>query len=148
MEDYEVRLWVEYKELESRISRLENMLDNWETLLFEPECSYIQLNKQLITMKMYLNALNQRNDVRRLLGIAQKGMEQEERVCTNHTVFHLNMDSIHEELYKIFDEEIRTMYTVYVRLDSDGINEAKPLRNYKTYIEAFNWIKKEGRTNG
>ena len=90
MEDYETRIWVEYKELESRISSLENMLDNWETLRFEPECSYTQLNKQLITMKMYL----------------------------------------------------------YVRLDSDGINEAKPLRNYKNYIEAFNWIKKEGRTNG
>ena len=147
MEDYEIPLRVEYKELESRISSLENMLDNWETPLFEPECSYTQLNNQLITMKMYLNALNERNDVRRL-GIAQKEMEQEERVCTNRAVFHLNMYSIHEELYKLFDEEIRTMYTVYVRLDGDGINEAKPLRNYKTYIEAFNWIKKEGRTNG
>lgn len=67
LKDYEQRLIIEIEELRDRMSKLGNMLCNWDNLNFEPECSCKELSNQLSGMAEYYNAIMRRADVKRLI---------------------------------------------------------------------------------
>ncbi len=60
--DYRRRMAAEYHQLEIRVKKLENMLDEWDagTLSFSPRCPRDLLDCQYRAMLKYLNALELR----------------------------------------------------------------------------------------
>ena len=58
--DYKHRFLAEYYQLEIRISKLSDMLINWNNLTFVPKCSYDFFNGQLKAMEMYMSYLEAR----------------------------------------------------------------------------------------
>jgi hypothetical protein len=66
MEAYEERLICEYEQLNTRIKKLQLMLENWYRIDSETECTYEQLLNQLKAMEYYRSAIEFRADWRRL----------------------------------------------------------------------------------
>lgn len=58
--DWQQRFVIEYKELLEKITKLGNMLENWDNLNFTPKCSKSLLSAQYNTMKAYLSILEER----------------------------------------------------------------------------------------
>lgn len=57
---YIQRFIKETDELTERIDKLENMLNEWDTLDFEPSCPKSLLQEQLFYMKAYRRVLKER----------------------------------------------------------------------------------------
>ena len=64
-EDYKDRFRAEYYQLEDRIDKLVNMLEEYKTgtLNFTPSCSYELLSYQLQTMNAYKRVLEERAEI-------------------------------------------------------------------------------------
>lgn len=63
--DYQERFKAEVYQLDIRIGKLANMLSAWEngTLTFKPTCSYVLLETQLNSMKVYRHLLQMRAEI-------------------------------------------------------------------------------------
>ena len=58
--NYRERFVAEYYQLKIRIDKLQRMVDNWDSLAFEPVCPKELLKQQLVLMKGYLSILEER----------------------------------------------------------------------------------------
>jgi hypothetical protein len=58
--DYKRRFKAEYYQLEIRINKLREVVDNYEHLAFKPKCSRQLLNSQLVSMLTYKSYLLER----------------------------------------------------------------------------------------
>jgi hypothetical protein len=63
--DYKERFKAEVYQLDIRIGKLANMLSAWECgeLKFQPKCSYVLLETQLNSMKVYRHLLQMRAEI-------------------------------------------------------------------------------------
>lgn len=63
--DYKERFKAEYYQLKFRIRGLKTMLEKYRegTLPFTPTCSYALLNRQLMSMELYLSFLEERAEI-------------------------------------------------------------------------------------
>ena len=61
-EDYHERFRAEYHQLKIRYEKLENMVNNWDDLDFNPTCSKDIYMKQLTAMWEYMDILKYRAD--------------------------------------------------------------------------------------
>ena len=63
--DYKERLKIEYKELDERIGKLQNLLEKYfkGELDFTPNCSYDLLHEQLVYMEGYRAILERRLEI-------------------------------------------------------------------------------------
>ena len=66
LQPHEERLIEEYKQVRDRITKLDVMVDNWQRLDFNPECTKAQLIAQLKAMRAYKKAIERRNDFKRI----------------------------------------------------------------------------------
>lgn len=66
LEEYQQRLVNEYLELSVKLDKLGRMLDKWDDLDFEPECSFEQLKLQESSMFIYKQSLEARSDFKKL----------------------------------------------------------------------------------
>lgn len=64
--DYRKRFIAEYNQLLIRETKLEHLLNTWDTLEFKPCCAKGLLEKQLDTMKQYRYILEDRAKVERV----------------------------------------------------------------------------------
>lgn len=64
-EDYKERFKAEVHQLDIRIDKLSGMLSAWEAgeLHFHPKCSYVLLETQLNSMKVYRHLLQMRAEI-------------------------------------------------------------------------------------
>lgn len=72
--DYKERFRAEYLQLKIRISGLSNMLKKYKagTLTFTPSCSYDLLNRQLKSMTVYAQYLEERAEIENIeLGVTK-----------------------------------------------------------------------------
>ena len=58
--DYKDRFKAEYYQLEYRIEKLANMVNNWDNLSFTPTCEKSWYKRQLYSMNEYLEVLQLR----------------------------------------------------------------------------------------
>ena len=63
--DYKERFKAEVYQLDARIGKLSGMLSAWEagSLPFSPKCSYVLLETQLNSMKVYRHLLQMRAEI-------------------------------------------------------------------------------------
>ena len=63
--DYKERFKAEVYQLDARIGKLSGMLSAWEAglLHFQPKCSYVLLETQLNSMKVYRHLLQMRAEI-------------------------------------------------------------------------------------
>lgn len=59
-DDYKERFKAEYYQLKIRLEKLRGMLNEWDSLPFEPTCSKDTYKQQAHYMTMYLEILNRR----------------------------------------------------------------------------------------
>lgn len=64
--EHQQRLVWEVEELAQKIDKLNAIIENWDNLDFEPDCSKEELASQLKSMGQYMNSLQGRTDVKRL----------------------------------------------------------------------------------
>lgn len=74
-EDWRDRVRAEYQQLTNRAMGLQRMLDKWERgeLAFKPNCPRLMLERQLIYMRGYQDALQRRAQIE---GIDLEGPEE------------------------------------------------------------------------